>query len=167
MRNLLRYPLQALNYTLFMLLVWYFSAAPPYQQLTPEQAVITVAFAHAGQRREDCRELSAEELAKLPPNMRAPMDCPRERSPLSVDLLVDGERVIDEVHNAPGLYNDLGVDVYRSAKVLAGEHRLVVHMNDNVRVEGPTHVHEEIVTLKPAQHLVINFNSDTGKFFIK
>ena len=167
MRELLRYPLQALNYAVFMLLVWYFSAAPSYTQLTPEQAVITVAFAHAGQRREACRELSQEELAKLPPNMRAPMDCPRERSPISVDLLIDGEQVINEVHNAPGLFNDLGVDMYRSAKVKAGEHRLVIHMNDNVRVDGPTHVHEETVRLQPAQHLVINFNSDTGKFFIK
>jgi hypothetical protein len=167
MHKLFRYPLQALNYTLFMLVVWYFSAAPPYRQLTPEQAVITVAFAHAGQRREACRKLSQEELAELPPNMRAPMDCPRERSPVSVDLLIDGEQVIDEVHNAPGLFNDLGIDMYRSAKVNAGEHRLVIHMNDNVRVDGPTHVHEETVTLQPAQRLVINFNSDTGKFFIK
>lgn len=167
MHKLLRYPLQALNYTLFMVLVWYFSAAPPYRQLTPEQAVITVAFAHAGERREACRELSQEDLAKLPPNMRAPMDCPRERSPVSVDLLIDDQLVIDEVRNAPGIYSDLGVDVYRSAKVIAGEHRLLVHMNDNARVDGPTHVHEEVVTLKPAQHLVINFDSDTGKFFIK
>ncbi|MCO6411360.1 MAG: hypothetical protein J5I92_01325 [Thiogranum sp.] len=167
MPELLRYSLQALNYAVFMLLVWYFSVAPPYTHLSPDQAVITVAFAHAGERREACRELSAEELARLPPNMRAPMDCPRERSPVSVDLLVDGERVIDEVHTAPGLYNDLGVDIYRSAKVSAGEHRLVVHMNDNARVEGPTHVHEETVVLEPAQHLVINFNSDTREFFIK
>ena len=167
MRKLLRYPLQALNYFLFMLVVWYFSAAPPYTQLTPEQAVITVAFAHAGERREACRELSPEELAKLPPNMRAPMDCPRERSPVSVELLVDGETVIEQVSVAPGLYDDLGVDVYRSAKVTAGEHRLVIRMNDNVRVEGPTHVHEETVRLEPAQLLVVNFNSDIGKFFIK
>lgn len=167
MRNFLRYPLQALNYFMFMLLVWYFSAAPPYTQLTPDQAVITVAFAHAGQRREECRELSPQELAQLPPNMRAPMDCPRERSPVSVELLVDGETIIHQAFNAPGLYSDLGVDVYRTAKVTAGEHRLVVRMNDNVRVEGPTHTHEETVRLEPAQLLVVNFNSDTGKFFIK
>ena len=167
MPKVLRYPLQVVNYSVFMLLVWYFSAAPPYRQLTPEQAVVTVAFAHAGERREECRELSLEELAKLPPNMRAPMDCPRERSPVTVELLLDGKLLVEEVVQPPGFYNDLGVDVYRSVKVPAGEHRLVVRMNDNVRVEGPTYTAEETVNLEPGQLLVVNFNSETGKFFIQ
>jgi len=167
MHKVLRYPLQALNYTLFMLLVWYFSAAPPYAQLQPDQAVITVAFSHAGERREECRQLSQEELNKLPPNMRAPMDCPRERSPVTVQLLLDGKPLLEEVARAPGLYSDLGVDIYRSAKVPAGKHTLAVQMNDNVRVEGPTYTHEQTVTLEPAQLLVVDFNSETGKFVIK
>ena len=61
-----------------------FSAGPPYRHLAgrpgadqaelqpPRQAGVGMPPA-----------LSAEELAKLPPNMRAPMDCPRERSPVS------------------------------------------------------------------------------------
>jgi len=167
MPRVLRYPLQVVNYSVFMLLVWYFSAAPSYTQLAPDQAVVTVAFAHAGKRREECRELSAEELAKLPPNMRAPMDCPRERSPVTVELLLDGELLVEEVVQAPGIYNDLGIDVYRSIKVPAGEHMLAVRMNDNVRVEGPTFTHEETVNLEPAQLLVVNFNSDTGRFFLQ
>jgi hypothetical protein len=167
MPEVLRYPLQALNYALFMLLVWYFSAAPPYAQLQPDQAVVTMAFSHAGERREECRKLSQEELAKLPPNMRAPMDCPRERSPVTVQLRLDGELLIEEVANAPGLYNDLGIDIYRSAKVPVGKHTLAVQMNDNVRVEGPTYSHEQTVTLEPAQLLVIDFNSETGSFIIQ
>ena len=167
MLKVLRYPLQALNYALFMLLVWYFSAAPPYTQLKPDQAVITVAFSHAGKQIEECRQLSQEELARLPPNMRAPLDCPRERSPVTVELLLDGELLIEEVATAPGLYNDLGIDVYRSAKVLVGEHTLAVQMNDNMRVEGATYTHEETVNLEPAQLLVIDFNSETGSFVIQ
>ncbi|GMQ89220.1 MAG: hypothetical protein BMS9Abin09_0685 [Gammaproteobacteria bacterium] len=167
MIRILRYPLQALNYTLFMLLVWYFSTAPPYRQLQPDQAVITVAFAHAGKRVEECRKLSQQELARLPPNMRAPLDCPRERSPVTVQLLLDGEPLLEEVARAPGLYSDLGVDIYRSAKVPAGKHTLAVQMNDNVRVKGPTYTHEETVSLEPTQLLVVNFNSETGKFFIR
>ena len=167
MPEVLRYPLQAVNYGVFMLLVWYFSAAPPYTQLTANQAVITVAFSHAGELREECRQLSQEELAKLPPNMRAPMDCPRERSPVTVQLLLDGELLIEDVAHAPGLYNDLGIDIYRSAKVPVGKHTLAVRMNDNVRVEGPTHSHEETVTLEPAQLLVIDFNSEIRSFIVQ
>jgi hypothetical protein len=167
MLKVLRYPLQVLNYAVFMLLVWYFSAAPPYTQLQPDQAVVTVAFAHAGKRIEECRQLSPEELARLPPNMRAPMDCPRERSPVTVQLLLDGELLIEEVAKAPGVYNDLGIDVYRSAKVPAGEHTLAVRMNDNMHVEGPMYTHEETVNLEPAQLLVIDFNSETGSFIVQ
>lgn len=167
MANAMRIVLQALNYAVFMALVWYFSFSPPFRQLAPDQAVVTLAFAHAGERREECRTLSPEELAKLPPNMRLQLDCPRERSPITVDLLLGGEFVIKEVANAPGLYADQGVDVYRSVKVPAGEHHLKVTMNDDVRVEGPTYTLEQTVTLTPAQLLVVDFDSDVHKFVVK
>lgn len=167
MAKAMRFVLQAFNYALFMALVWYFSFSPPFRRLAPDQAVVTLAFAHAGERREECRTLSAEELARLPPNMRLQTDCPRERSPVTVELLLDGELAIEEVAEAPGLYEDQGVDIYRSIKVPAGEYRLQVKMNDNVRVEGPTHTHEQIVTLTPAQLLLVDFDSDTHEFVVK
>jgi hypothetical protein len=167
MPKILRYLLQAVNYSVFMFLVWYFSASPAYTHLTPEQAVITVAFSHAGVRIEECHKLSQEELAKLPPNMRAPMDCPRERSPITVELLLDDKPLVRQVYQPPGLYNDLGVDVYLSAKVPSGNHKLTMGMNDNVHVQGFTYADEKMVTLIPAQLLVVNFNSDTGQFFIQ
>jgi hypothetical protein len=167
MSKAIRFALQALSYALFMAVVWYFSFSPPFRQLEPDQAVITLAFAHAGERREECRALSPEEMAKLPPNMRRPADCPRERSPIVVDLLLNGEPAIKEVANAPGLYSDQGVSLYRRVKVPAGEHLLSVSMNDNVRVEGPTFTHEQRVNIKPGQMLVVDFDSDERKFVIK
>lgn len=167
MREIFRYPLQVANYGVFMLLVWYFSAAPSYTHLAPDQAVITMAFSHAGVRVEECHKLSREELDRLPPNMRAPLDCPRERSPVIVELLLDGDRIIEKVFDPPGLYNDLGIDVYINAKVPAGTHKLIMGMNDNVHVQGLTHTGELTVTLQPAQLLVVNFNSETGQFFIQ
>ena len=41
------------------------------------QAMVSVSFSHAGQRIQECRILTQEELNKLPPNMRKPEDCPR------------------------------------------------------------------------------------------
>lgn len=167
MAKAMRFALQALNYAVFMALVWYFSFSPPFRQLATDQAVVTLAFAHAGERREACRTLSPEELAKLPPNMRMQIDCPRERSPIRVDLLLDDELVMEELANPPGLYSDQGADIYRSVKVPIGEHRLKVTMNDSVHVEGPTHTHEQTVILTPAQLLVVNFDSEINKFVVK
>ncbi|MCP4233139.1 MAG: hypothetical protein GY770_06075, partial [Aestuariibacter sp.] len=64
----LRYVLQALNYSLFMGLIWYFASAPSIRIIEEDEAMLTMAFPHAGELREPCRRLSQEELNKLAPN---------------------------------------------------------------------------------------------------
>ncbi len=160
----LRIGLQAINYAIFMGLVGYFSIYPSYSHLEEDQAMITLAISHAGERREDCHKKTPEELAKLPPNMRIAMTCPRERSPITVELALDGKTEISNSVEPPGLYKDQGIDIFQSIKIPAGKHLLSVTMNDNIRVEGPTFRHHQDIELKPAQLLVIQFNSETGKF---
>lgn len=87
----IRYVLQAINYSVFMAIIWYFATAPSVRLIGASEAKITIAFAHAGQLREACRRLSQEELNELPPNMRKIEDCPRERSPVTIEALLDGE----------------------------------------------------------------------------
>jgi hypothetical protein len=82
--KLVRYLLQAVNYSVFMVIIWYFATSPSVRLIADDEAKITIAFAHAGQLREPCRMLSQEELNKLPPNMRKIDDCPRERSPVTI-----------------------------------------------------------------------------------
>lgn len=158
--------LQVVNYTLFMAMVWYFSFQPPYRQLAEDNAVVTLAFGHAAKRVAECSVLSQEELNKLAPNMRKPMDCPRERSPVTIELRLDGELAAREVLQAPGLYQDQSVDVYRSVKVPRGEHQLSVWMNDDVNVDGPTYEFEQSVTLQPAQRLVVSFDPNKNGFSV-
>ncbi len=57
------YGLQAVCYAAFMTVVGYFSTSPAYKHLPPGDAVVKLSFQHAGQRKEACRERSAEELA--------------------------------------------------------------------------------------------------------
>ena len=158
--------LQGVNYTLFMALVWYFSFNPPYQQLAEDEAVVTLAFGHAAKRVAECTVLSQEELNELAPNMRKPMDCPRERSPVTIELQLDGELVAKEVIRAPGLYQDQSIDIYRNIEVPHGEHLLSVWMNDDINVEGPTFRFEETVSLQPAQRLVLSFDSTKNGFTV-
>jgi len=159
--------LQILNYTVFMVLVWYFSFSPTYVRLEPEESMITLALSHAGKPVHECHKKSQEELAKLPPNMRVLEDCPRERSPVKIEVLMDDTPVIDETVDPPGLYKDQGVDIYHSVKVPTGDHKLEIRMNDNVRVEGPTHRYHQSVSLGSAQLLVIQFNSAHNQFVIR
>lgn len=167
MNRLLQMPLQIFNYAVFMGLVWYFSIYPPYHQLKENQAMITFTLGHVGKRVKKCRKLSQEELLKLPPNMRKPMDCPRERSPVTMELRMDGKVIFRKTAEPLGLFKDQGVDVYQNIKVPAGKHRLLAWLNDNINVKGPMYKLEQNVSLKPEQHMIVEFNSKTSRFRIK
>ena len=166
MNKVRRYALQVLNYTFFMVIVWYFSTKPAYHQLEENQAVVTLAFAHAAKLRKECRVRTQEELNKLAPNMRLPTECPRERSPVTIAIFLDDSLIMKRVIEAPGLHQDQGIDVFHRIKVPAGSHRLQVVMNDDVKVTGPTYRYSESVTLLPEQQLLVNFHAESGGFFI-
>ncbi len=159
--------LQALNYTVFMGMVWYFSFNPPYWHLADDESVVTLAFGHAGERISECKELSQQELEELAPNMRKTMDCPRERSPITIELALDNQPAIKDVFHPPGFYQDQSIDVYRNVRIASGKHMLSVWMNDDVNVDGPTHRLEQPVNLLPAQRLVVSFDAMTKTFVIK
>ena len=153
---------QALLYGLFALAIGVFSRWPTYQHLGPDQALIKLSFTHTGKPVGDCRPLSADELAKLPPNMRAPMKCPRERSPVTVEVDIGGVRVLKRVAAPSGLSRDGASAMYHRLQVAAGEQRIAVRLNDDARQAGFTHQREEVVTLAPAQILVIDFDAEQG-----
>src|SRR6185437_5998397 len=97
MKNIVRYAAQAVLYAAFVAVVGYFSNAPAYEHLPPNDALLRLSLSHAGARKEACHQRSAEELAKLAPNMRAQSVCPRERAPVVVDVELDGTRVFHVV----------------------------------------------------------------------
>ncbi len=159
-----RYLLQAFNLFVFMALIAAFSAGPSVRQLDDGLAVITLAFGHAGQPVRACHVRTPDELAALAPNMRAPMDCPRERSTIKVELEMDGKIILDLTIPPPGAFKDQGVDVYQNVEVPVGRHEFTVRMNDNALVDGYTYTDSYTVDLAPAQLLFIDFNQRIGGF---
>jgi len=164
--KLLRYFLQAVNYTVFMALIWYFSTSPPIRVLAEDQAMVTLAFGHAGELREPCRKVSAEELAKLAPNMRKLEECPRERSPVVIQMTVDGQLLYQETLQPPGIFKDGGVDLYFSGKIPAGKHAVEVKMDDSVRQEGFNYTFKQDIEIEPGTILLLGFDSEKG-FVVK
>lgn len=152
---------QALLYALFAAVIGVFSGWPPYRHLAGDQALIKLSFSHTGKPVADCRPQTPEELAKLPPNMRAPLRCPRERSPIVVELDIDGLPALRVSARPSGLSRDGASSVYRRLQVGAGTHRLSVRLKDDLRSPGFTHQREASVTLAPAQILVIDFDPAT------
>lgn len=166
MTQALRFLAQALLYVPFMALVGYFSTGPAYRHLDPGEALVRLSFSHAGSRVSECRKRTPEELAKLPPNMRAPLDCPRERSPVMVELEMDGELVYRSVAAPSGLRRDLASTVYWRRAVSAGKHRFTARLKDQ-REGDFNYVKEIAVTLEPGRVLVIDFNPAQGGFIFR
>jgi len=160
--NFSRLLAQVLLFGLFGLAIGVFSRWPAYQALAPGRAVVKVSFTHHGKPVSECHQLSPAELAKLPPNMRAPVQCPRERSPVRIEVDVDGQVAYRHAAMPSGLSRDGASAVYQRIELVAGTHQITVRMNDDARQSGYTHVRADTVVLKPAQILVIDFDSEAG-----
>ena len=153
---------QLLAFGLFGLGVGYFSAAPSYRHLPPEQALLRLSFTHAGEIVGECRRLTPAELAAKAPNMRRAEECPRERSPVTVRVELDGELLFEEVLAPRGLSRDGGAVVYRRAAVAAGRYKIHAKLNDSVTIRDFNHERVEQVDLKPGQVLTIDFSRERG-----
>lgn len=153
---------QALLYAAFALAIGVLSRWPEYRHLPPDTAVVKLSMVHAGKPVGECRRRTPEELAALPPNMRAPVECPRERSVLTVELDVDGEPAVRVQAPPSGLSRDGASAIYRRLTVPAGERLLAVRMRDDVRSPGFGYRLERRVRLAAGEVLVIDFDAEQG-----
>ncbi len=157
---------QVVIYGLFMAILGYFATLPAYTYVDPGAAVITLSFGHAGEPISECRRLTPEEIAALPANMRRPMDCPRGRVSLLVELQLDDEILFRASLAPSGFAGDGASSVYERFAVMPGQHRLRARLRDSRREEGFDYELDERVDLVPGQHLVIDFRAGTGGFRI-
>jgi len=142
----------------------YCSTNPLYQHLDPTLATVKVSVHHSGQVLGECRERSPEELAALPANMRAPLVCPRERSPLKLELAIDGRLVLTETLPARGIHRDGRASTYRRLSIPAGEVTVAVRMKDHVDQQTFPYQSTVRTVLTPGANLVIDFDNESGRF---
>lgn len=161
---LIRYLGQAALYALFVAGIGYFSTSPAHTQLAPNQAVLKLAITHGGQMKQPCRQRTAEELAKLAPNMREPMVCERERSPVELEIELDGARVYRALLRPTGIARDGMSSVYRRFTIPSGAHAVRARLKDHVDLPDFNYVKESRLTLTPGEVLVIDFHAGTGGF---
>lgn len=140
----------------------YLSTAPVYRHLEADQAIIRLSISHAGQLLGACHQRSKEELANLSRNMRDLQDCPRERSPVTVELELDNRPWYREVVAPSGLSRDGASTIYQRLALNAGLHRITVRLSDSIKSPGFNYQRSELVQLRPEQVLVIDFNRQQG-----
>lgn len=147
---------QALVMGGFAALIGVFSSGPAFRLRADDEAIVKLSFSHAAQLKAACRERSAEELAKLAPNMRSKLDCPRERAEVRFELDLDGAPLYRITLPPGGLHKDGAATVYRRTAIRAGTHRIAARLSDQGSGEF-NHVKESTVSLVPGQVLVVDF----------
>lgn len=141
-----------------------FSQWPAWQSMAGGSALLRLSFTHSGQRV--CRDRTEEELARLPPNMRAPQLCERRRSPVWVSLDIDGNTVFSADLPPSGLSGSGPSRVYERFVLPAGQHRVTVRMRDNPLPEGMTREGVFEIEMRPADSVAIDYDPSAGAFFL-
>jgi hypothetical protein len=140
---------------------------PHYHQLPPGHAIVKLSFTHGSNRQAECRRRTAEELAKLPPNMRQPLGCPRTRSPVYVELDLDGSTIYRASLPPSGIAGDGTSRLYERFVVPSGVHTVEVRMRDTRRREGFDYAKSGSIILAADDNFVIDFRDEAGGFVFR
>lgn len=140
---------------------------PVYRQIPRNSGVMMLTFVHGADRKGECRRLTPEEIAKLPPNMRRVQDCPRVRRPIYVELDVDSHNIYQASLPPTGIAGDGPSQVYRRFVLPAGKHDVAVRMRDTARPAGFDHEGQDTFELSPGQMFVIDYRPESGSFVFR
>ncbi len=147
--------------------VAFLSDRPLYRQIPENSAVMMLSFVHGADRRGECRRLTPEEIAKLPPNMRRVQDCPRGRRSLYVELDLDGRNIYRADLPPTGIAGDGPSRVYQRFVLPAGKYEVAVRMRDTARTDGFDHERHDTIDFAPEQMLVIDYRAESGEFIFR
>ena len=150
---------QVLFYCLFFAFIGYFADQPEFVNLAPDEARLKLAVRHSGRLLGECQELDEAAQMQRAPNMRVARICPRERSPVTVELALDRKVIFVNSIEPAGLHNDGVSALYEYFNVKAGPVHLSVKLDDDINSEGYSHRFEQDFSLSPAQILVIEFDN--------
>ncbi|GBD44806.1 hypothetical protein HRbin40_02296 [bacterium HR40] len=148
----------------FVTVIGFFSQRPTLVVFPPDRAQLVVSFAHGAERREACRRLTPQEIARLPPQQRRPNTCERERLPVRLVLAIDGNQVFDGVLEPTGIWGDGPSRAYLKFALPPGRHHLVLKLEDRGRGDAFAYVSEREIELGAGRRLAVDFKADAGGF---
>jgi len=164
--RLLRLFGQAVVYLGTALLLGYFSNAPSYTNFPPGEAALRINIVHSAKHRQACRRLTAEEIAKLAPNMRKTEVCERGRLSVWIEMSLDGRALVAQALPPTGLSGDGPSKLDRRFPLAPGTYHLELRMRDSAREAGYDYELTRDITLGPQQSLVIDFRPEAGGFIL-
>ena len=137
----------------------------PAQATLPEEAQLRLVINHSGQLIATSSNLSAEVLAKLPPNVDPAQVLGGERFPVHLRLIVDGERVLEERYRPRGLRREGSIYGLENWWLEPGEHAVEIQLMD----DGATWrtVFAVALTIAPGEAQIFYFVHDLDVFVVR
>jgi hypothetical protein len=143
-----------------LLLVLLAAASRAPQGADADHAVLRLGWRLAGQTRERCRDLTAEELAARPVHLRRPRECVSEVLTYELTAAVDGRVVMRKRVASPGLRGDRPLSVEEELDVAPGEHVVrVTFTPEDPASGGVTLAFEETVRFAPARVVLVAYDN--------
>jgi hypothetical protein len=100
----------------------------PFKVTRDDQALLRVSWSGRPERIERCRELSDEELEKLPAHMRRRFECEGRSAHYAVRVLSDGGVLSTDTVSGGGLRGDRSIHMLREYPVRPGPHTFAVEV---------------------------------------
>jgi hypothetical protein len=147
---------QALAWTFFAGITGVFAQWPAYAPLPAGHGELKLSMAHLTERLEPCVQLSQEELLALPPNMRVAERCERARAYAVLELLLDGEPLLDTRVRPVGLARGGRTYLQAHWHLPAGNYFLELRLRDTPRDEGFDKLQNFELKLTPGESALLN-----------
>ena len=100
----------------------------PFTVAGDDQALLRVSWSGRPERIERCRELSDEELEKVPAHMRQRLQCEGRSARYAVTVLGDGRIFSTDTVTGGGLRGDRSIHMLREYPVAPGTHEFVIEV---------------------------------------
>ncbi len=144
-----------------LLILGYFADSPPYQVLEDNQTELKLMVRHSGKLLGECEVLSAPDLEKVQPNMRQPLVCPREKSPLFVELKINDTLAYERTVYPSGIHNDGVLALYQRFPLPVGRSSIELKVKEKADSEEFSHELSQTFDLSTESILVVEF-TDSG-----
>ena len=149
----------------------------PYAPAGETDAVVRLAWRTRSVRRDKCRTLSAEELAKVPAHMQRSEVCESTVVPYRLQVIIDGREVLDEIVRSAGVRKDRPLFVYHELPVTPEAHDLVVRFTRQTAVDAagagsdeatPARLElERRINLSPLQVALVTYDVEQRRLILK
>jgi len=127
-----------------------------------DHALLRLGWRLAGQVKEECHDLTPEELARRPVHMRKPRECVSEVLSYDLRATVDGRVVAEKLVRSPGLRADRPLSVEEDLRITPGDHEVSVTFTPHTAaVVGKTLSLERKIRFDRGRVVLITSEDDT------